>query len=74
VLLGCGEAIPAVNRLVAARLQQHFCLLVALLAGRGIHLAGPSIAVAATLIAKTLSPSCGTARGTTLRFVGETFG
>ena len=74
VLPGLGETIPAVYRLVAARLKRYLGLLVTLRAGCWIHLAGTSAAVATTLIPETLGSSGRTARRTTLGFIGETLG
>jgi len=74
VLPGLGETIPAVYRLVAARLKGDFSLLVTLRAGCGIHLARAPIAVAPTLIPESLGSSRRTARRATLGFIGETLG
>jgi hypothetical protein len=79
VLSGFGEAIPAVNRLVAARLKRDFCLFAALSAGSGKHLAGSPIAVAAaaaaaSAITESLGSAGRTARRATLGLIGEAFG
>ena len=51
-------AVPAVNRLIAARLKRNFRLFAAAAAGGGIHLAGTSVAVAASaFITKPLGSS-----------------
>jgi hypothetical protein len=75
VLFGLGEAIPAIYRFIAARLKRDFGLFTALSASSRIHLARASIAeVTAAAAAKTLGPSGGTARRTTLGLIGEAFG
>jgi hypothetical protein len=58
VLFGLGgEAVPAIYRLIAARLKGYFRLFAALSAGGGIHLARASIVIAAALISETLGPA-----------------
>jgi len=54
VLSGLVVAVPAVNGLVAARLERDLGLFTAASAGRGIHLARASIRIAATVIAESL--------------------
>ena len=68
-------AITTVYRLVAARLERDFCLLAALSACSGKHLAWASVVVAAsTIIAEPLGSSGRTTGRATLGFIGETFG
>ena len=76
ILIGFfGVAIPAIYRLIATRLKRDFCLLTALSAGSGKHLAWASVVVAAsTIIAEPLGSSGRTTGRATLGFIGEAFG
>jgi hypothetical protein len=74
VLSGFGVAVPAVYRLVAARLKRHFGLFATLSAGDRIHLTGAPIAKAATTSTETLGFSGRTTRRTTFGLIGEAFG
>ncbi len=72
ILAALDVAVPAIYRLVAARLERYFSLLAALRAGRRIHLPGSS--AHAAIVSKTLGspilPTCRAALG----FIGIAFG
>jgi hypothetical protein len=72
ILFGTAETVPAVNRLIAARLKGDFSLLAAASAGDRIHLAWASITRAA-IISITLSSSGRTTRRTALGLIGKAF-
>jgi hypothetical protein len=74
VLSGFGVAVPAVDGFIAARLEGDFGLFTTLGTGSRIHLARASIAVAATISAKFLRPSGGTASRATLGLIGIALG
>ncbi len=74
-LFGFGVTIPAVDRLIAARLERNFGLLAALGTGGRVHLARASIAVtAASAISETLGPAVGTAGSAALGLISIALG
>jgi hypothetical protein len=74
VLSGFGEAVAAVNRLVAPWLEWNFGLFSTLGAGSGVHLARTAVVISATISASSFGSSGGPARGTTLGLIGKALG